>query len=521
MTILWIDDRIEEIKLNNWLDPQKYSICYEDDFTRARRLIKEKALLSYDAIILDVDFERSKTTDEIELSSNHFGLEVDEFKKEAGFHLFIELIEAGFPKERIVCFTGNVTLRQIELEYLKLLIEPDESKQYDIAEEIDWIMGGKLTPIVEKQIKMTGEPALIENLFPVIETHIYKEFYTKAKQKNTANEFCSKFFASRINPPKIIPKTNQECLPLWVDLTISDDYVQLRRLLIDYSLFLIKKLEHNNLEIHERLKKDKKFCFNNNEAISLLNNIIHLLPIQKPESKSELSHTFKQLVFIISHHWDNLEWSTHTNFKIVDENDSTQVKEKKIALKCFFIIMKTVRNWSHHGVIFEKIDEKTLAYLFLINARALFDLDDKCSSHETKLLEFLCLPKDPMGSKEFKKKCGDSYDSRKLTLNDKYAEIHNTFKHPWDLAINDILNGAKNKLDKFQSQDHIEKDLFDGLYDCFWFLTSSPKFKYEAAKAAHSNTVQLNIKFHFFNYEAFPFISDFSRHLFYKTFNQG
>jgi hypothetical protein len=506
MTILWIDDLTEEIKLNNWLDPQKYSICYEDDFTRARNLIKKKGLLYYDVIILDVDFGRTKTTNEIEQSSSFFGLKVDEFKQEAGFHLFIDLIESGFPKKRIICFTGNVTPAQIEEDFLRLQIEPQESKRKDLFLAIDDRMEGELIRNEEKFDSL-------EQTYTFIETFIYNTYYKKAMETNTGNEFCRKFIASRIQPPKILSKKHPEYLSLWVDLTISGDYdyIHLRRLLIDYSSFLTDELNQKNIEIHKRLTNDKKFSFNKNEAISLLDNIVNLLPIQKPESK--LSHTFTQLVFIMSHHWDTLEWPNKSNFFIDFKEEVSPKLEKDIALKCFFIIMKTVRNWSHHGDIFEKIDERTLAYLFLINARALFDLGDKCSSHETKLLKFISHPKGPMKLEDFEEKC-----KRRLSHHVQYARIINKFGHRRDLGINQILNeSVKNLYD-----DQIlftNQDLIHGLFDCFWFLTSPPCFNKGGAEHIKPHGVKLKIHFFNFNYNAYPFLTDLSRHIYYKTFN--
>jgi len=516
MSILWVDDEIENIKTSNWLPPEIYTS--EKDFTKAQNIIKSHSIIKYDAIILDINLEKSETTPEINILSKSFNLDSEDFKKEAGFHLFINLIESGYPKEKILCFSGNADPEPIEIDFLKLKIEPDKEKKRGILKDIDEQMDSMITNMADEVAKDGKEFRIEEDVHPIIQSHINQLYLGKDTTKtNTYGEFSNKFFAARITPPVIIPKMNSDLLSSWVDSVTLDDYVQLRRLLIDYSLFLIDELEHNNLEIHERLEINEKFRFNNNEAISLLENVIHLLPIQKPESKSKLNHYFKQLVFIISHHWDNLEWPAPKNFNIDYKNDSTPEKEKKIALQCFFIIMKTVRNWSHHGDIFEKIDERTLAYLFLINARALFDLDRECSPHETKLLKFICQPEDPMGRKEFKKKCGDSLHNRKLAPNRKYARIHNKFQRPWDLEINKILNESVNSFNKDKSK-YTKKNLIDGLYDCFWFLTSTPGYKYRSASATDRYSVQLEIIFHFFNYEALPFISDFSRHLFYNTF---
>jgi len=513
MSILWVDDEIEQIKKSKLLPTEIYTS--EKDFTKAQKLIKSLSIIKYDAIILDINLEKSETTPEIIALSESFDLDSEAFKKEAGFHLFIDLIESGYPKEKIVCFTGNATQEDpIEFDFIKLKIAPDGEKWLEILEVIDKQMKSKISKIGDKKMEQEGKMLSKEEIHFIIQSHINQLYLgNDTTQTNTCGEFYRKFFAARITPPDIISKNDSECLlPSWIDNLTSDDYVQLRRLLINYSLFLIDEL-NNNLEIHHRLKDNEKFCFKNNEAISLLENVIHLLPIQKPESKSELSHTFKQLVFIMSHHWDTLEWPNKFNFYIDFKNEETAKKEKEIVLKCFFIIMKTVRNWSHHGDIFEKIDERTLAYLFLINARALFDLGDKCSSHETKLLKFISHPKGPMKLEDFEEKC-----KRRLSHHVQYARIINKFGHRRDLGINQILNESVKNLNndrfKFTSQD-----LIHGLFDCFWFLTSPPRFNKDGAEHTKPHGVQLSIHFPTFNYNAYPFLTDLSRHLFYKTFN--
>ena len=103
MRILWIEDdpNISERDFFGSNVFKAHEIVQIREFEAASRVISED-LEQYDYIIIDINLENSPVGDFANGLIDQFNLTEKAFLKEAGFHLYIQLMEKGFPKKRTI-----------------------------------------------------------------------------------------------------------------------------------------------------------------------------------------------------------------------------------------------------------------------------------------------------------------------------------------------------------------------------------------------------------------------------------
>ncbi|SVB55068.1 uncharacterized protein METZ01_LOCUS207922, partial [marine metagenome] len=111
MRILWVEDDPEISKKTYFgssiLD--FHDVQQVRDFDKAYVEV-DYNLDKYDYVVIDINLINSVFGEYAEKLKNKFGLNKDsQFLQEAGFHIYIKLIEKGFPKERIIFFSANVS----------------------------------------------------------------------------------------------------------------------------------------------------------------------------------------------------------------------------------------------------------------------------------------------------------------------------------------------------------------------------------------------------------------------------
>ncbi|MDP2902405.1 MAG: hypothetical protein Q8N96_04780, partial [Methylovulum sp.] len=144
-------------------------------------------------------------------------------------------------------------------------------------------------------------------------------------------------------------------------------YTQLRRGIIEGCRHIIKlieekKLTSNSLRFNDFISEPEKQV-SLEDMRDYVEVLEKFLPLREPSNKAAL---YKLFIRTIAHEW---EASDH----------------KKI--KGLAWIMKNIRNWIvHNPTLFKELDEKTLVYLFIINIRLMFDIDEAVQSYEKILL---------------------------------------------------------------------------------------------------------------------------------------
>ncbi|KOR32223.1 hypothetical protein TI05_08600 [Achromatium sp. WMS3] len=283
MRILWVEDYFTTEKQQSWLGDlnQRCKVVPIKDYSTAHTTIAN-TLEHYDLVILDINLENSTVDDQVKTTANSFGLENNDFLHEAGFHLFIQLLELGFSKERIIFFTGNVseTPLQRALQELHYAIDAQDAMQ------IDSVLKSQLLPLLSTQdtnkaIEFIQQSAL-DQLFQYLEP-----LADSGNSRNTYNQFKNRFRDARIVPPKAIKKGEHEQIDLqrWATPHINNPYLKLRRGIIDGC----KKLATltTDLDLQEYFSGLKRY-----------------LPLTEPNSTAKNSE-YLHLARAIVHDWDN------------------------------------------------------------------------------------------------------------------------------------------------------------------------------------------------------------------------
>jgi hypothetical protein len=326
---------------------------------------------------------------------------------------------------------------------------------------------------------------------------------------NHGKEFKSiedAFKAAKITPPEIFLKSDVG-IRKWIASCFDSPYSRLRRGIIEACRYL-KSLPEERYRFDKLLRKTEKPSSVDDDYLVTLENF---LPLREPK---EPAFFYRLLVRTLAHEWD------------VADPELIKNQNKKNGSFAFSWIMKMTRNWSAHSKIFEQLEARDVAYLFIVNMRAMFELNDEVLPYEEHLFELFNIS---YKSGDFKKIIGDhpknykeqGYKERKLPLVESYAALLD--KTGNTLTANSF-HRALNKLQEKQKEKSIENDfLIQGLYQTFWFLTSNGEvfIPYKNDKIdmeAIRKFSNLNYRFKYFDYSKSNFIFELASHIYHPAF---
>lgn len=295
------------------------------------------------------------------------------------------------------------------------------------------------------------------------------------------------FHAARIALPTIYKKSD-EYIKSWVKSNYENPYSRLRRGIIEGCRYLIDKpLRFNGYSADSQ----KPAYLDLENYLAILSSF---LPLNEPENLSSVNKLF---IRTLAHEWDEA------------------VKPRKLdndqVSWAFSWIMKMTRNWSAHSTVFEQLFEKDVAFLFIVNMRAMFDLGAQLAPYERYLLKLF---DQPLEQEFFKEKCGSDYKSRQIPLTQSYAAMLNKYGKTFE-AIN--FHDLLNELQKKQTQSN--RLLIQGLYQVFWFLTSFGRVYIDPYKVQQQK--YLNYQFNYFDYSSQEYLTEIGRHIYHRSFLQG
>jgi hypothetical protein len=295
------------------------------------------------------------------------------------------------------------------------------------------------------------------------------------------------FHTARIALP-IIYKKSDEYVNHWVKSNYENPYSRLRRGIIEGCRFLIDM----------PLRFDK-FSTNDKNPVNLdLENYLAILSgffsLNKPEKSTT---AYKLFIRTLAHEWD--------------EAVKPRKLDKDQVSLAFSWIMKMTRNWSAHTTVFELISEQDVAFLFLVNMRAMFDLGAQLAPYERYLL---MLFEQPLNHEDFKQQCGGDFKTRQIPLTQKYAVMLSKYGTNFE-AIN--FHDLLNELQKKQAQSN--QFLIEGLYQVFWFLTSFGRVYIDPHKVQEQK--YLNYQFNYFDYSSQEYLTEIGRHIYRRSFPEA
>ncbi|OQW94068.1 MAG: hypothetical protein BWK79_07790 [Beggiatoa sp. IS2] len=200
MRVLWVEDndRITAEKQQNWFGEfnQTEHIVRKTDFSQAYQTIREEPR-RYDLVILDINLEHSASVNLADFEGKIVIPKENEiFLKEAGFHLYLQLILNCFPQDKIIFLTSNVdSENQIEnylIELRQAYSIEDQENMNRILEQVRESIHAEDRP---KFDDMLENPNNFEKLLKNLKSLVFARIETIPGEtvENTFREFERRF----------------------------------------------------------------------------------------------------------------------------------------------------------------------------------------------------------------------------------------------------------------------------------------------------------------------------------------
>lgn len=172
---------------------------------------------------------------------------------------------------------------------------------------------------------------------------------------DTTLQIQEAFESAKIKLPSIYTKSDSY-VQKWVKDKYDDPYSRLRRGIIEGCRYL-KSLGDEKLRFKDFIKDAEKPV-----SIEDFHNYLDVLEQFLPlAAQANTATLYKLFIRILAHEWE------------ATEPQLINRQNKQNGLYAFCWIMKMSRNWLAHGKAFEKLTAQDVAYLFIVNMRAMFD----------------------------------------------------------------------------------------------------------------------------------------------------
>lgn len=446
MKILWIEDMVHEhcdtlFEASGLFADQRHEYLYFSTFDEYEKEVLH-ANECYDLVVIDIDL--SGFTDcgvSGEKYMQEFHLSTDDFLQEAGFHLYLRLLQQGFSNNRIVFLTANSNGKTIEhqLAFQQRILNHalnthDQTTFHQLI--------GKIKQVIRdsKEDITYFEQAYKNDCGDGREINACLALLAKQEQKNIGEDnryekFHRRFMNARLPLSPSINKNQENNFRLWLEerLTPRTPYVDghgfenydfaymtLRRGIISACEYLIKQIDNTP---QENLKTFLLFYTTTSEevaesqkqyVIDYLTKLQNFFPLNSQDNKKQ-----RYLLFLkeLSGDWE--------------KSFGDFAKEKKDTLPFSFpsveykfkqnnqAIMKLLRNWTAHNVFTSDVQEKDVAYLFMIAMRSWLNLSVKeILPHEKILAILFDFRGGPLENSQIQCQLTDSYS----TLIRRYEE---------------------------------------------------------------------------------------------------
>jgi CheY-like chemotaxis protein len=370
LKILWVEDEFSEQKQVSWFGNR--SVCVKTSFDEGEKAIKT-CLAQFDLVVLDINLENSEHTVKVSELAKQFKITNQAFLQESGMNLFLNLLEHGFPKEQIIFLTANADINLSRVDELR---EAYSQRSDNVFNEVLENITNELSEETVKKCSELIEAEDIVGLFKYLEDHFNSS--NIGNNPNTYNRFCEAYQRCRIEPPIAIIKNDSKYLHSWLEHHERNDYLVLRRGIVDGCDFLKAHIEKDeaNIQIREfiKLHQDKKPTIEmpTTDIVNYLDALIQILPCRQPSDELALNIKYRLFLRTLVHEWE----------ENIDPNKMYKYKD----IHSFAWLSKMTRNWTSHANLLEPLNPQILAFLFMANMRAMFKLPKEIKSYEKTLL---------------------------------------------------------------------------------------------------------------------------------------
>lgn len=206
-------------------------------------------------------------------------------------------------------------------------------------------------------------------------------------EKNSFKAFeekCSEIYIPKV---KAFEKSDADYEKLrdWIDVQGSD-YAMLRRGIIEgcHQLKLIIGQDEQAIQFRDFIKEaDHEIA--STDIHNYLDTLALFLPIKEESEQSNMQ--YRLFLRALAHEWE--EKLDPQSLKQKYGNDLNHIHD----IYTFAWLMKMTRNWVSHANLLEPLNPQIIAFLFMVNMRAMFALLKQIQPYEEILLS--CINKNP------------------------------------------------------------------------------------------------------------------------------
>lgn len=391
LKILWVEDEYTEQKQRQWFKDR--DVAVKTSFDEAEKTINSD-LNKYDVVVLDINLENSEHSENIKKYAKDYK-SVHDFLEKCGMNLYFMLLENGFPKERIVFLTANANTTTSQINDLRQAFDlGDDDKLLKILASITNSFGDEEKKAAYELISHPDgyDESDINSLCDYLSA--YFNNLNNSEGKNTYEILCETANNCRIKVPEACVKgTNQLDIKLET-LVENNKYLVLRRGVIEGCDFIKNHIDSNedNIQFRDFIKLE-----NNRPSIEIpsieiknyLDALVQSLPIRSAIDELALNLQYRLFLRALSHEWEeNVE--ARSLEVLYGNNGLSKIQD----IYTYAWIMKMTRNWVSHANLLEPLNEAILAFLFLVNMRAMFKLPKSIQTYESILLRCINLNQD-------------------------------------------------------------------------------------------------------------------------------
>jgi hypothetical protein len=386
LNILWVEDEYSEQKQIQFFKNRHVTV--ETHFDGAEKVINSD-LNKYDVVVLDINLENSEHTENVkkyaEKYANNSEDSVREFLKKCGMNLYFMLLENGFPKDQIVFLTANanISIDSREIDQLRQAFDNRDVQSFKKALTIITSGFGDEDKVnAYKFIGHSYDEIDIKGLCSYLEA-CANNLNNDGQGKNTYEILCETANNCLIKAPRACVKGTRQ-LETALEEYEAKKYLVFRRGIIEGCEFLKNHIDNDDIRFRDFIKLE-----NNRPSIEIpsieiknyLDALAQSLPIRSAIDESALNLQYRLFLRTLSHEWEeNVE--ARSLEILYGNNGLNRIQD----IYTYAWIMKMTRNWVSHANLLEPLNEALLAFLFLVNMRAMFRLSKSVQAYESILL---------------------------------------------------------------------------------------------------------------------------------------
>ena len=349
---------------------------------------------------------------------------IDEYSDQSFYQLFGEPIVP-------ISFTEACEYTQNNLAYDFVIIDINLHKFNDFNS--DYVKEIKIS-FEAKNAGIVIFTMLLESGFPK-ERILFLTGNARGGGDNTYDKFEEYFNLALMPLPDYIDKRDADTAKQLTEKLESriNPYLTLRRGIIEGCNFLKKHIkDDNNIQFRSFVKGTK----HNNPVIEILlddiknylDTVEQFLPARQPKA---IKDTYRLFLRTLVHEWE-------------ESIDPQETKERYSGdIHTFAWLSKQTRNWVSHDKLLEPLNSEIIAFLFLVNMRAMFKLPLEVQDYEHVLLK--CISKTPTAIID------DNLDKDIKKFNSEVDKILSSLNIPLAKEIKD-KNGSPRSRQKFFSE---------------------------------------------------------------------